>query len=365
MSRAHHWSTESTGNVVDATSVNDDPIDNDATSARSQRRSAASKALALPIDGTPFDRSALLACFSVAANDGTRRAYWSDFRVWREFCVERGVDAADPPDDIAVLFIEWLKAEPRDEAPKTRARRVSALASIYRRLCRPRKDEPAIATRNPFCVEAADRERAIALRPTPLADADLVRRFLAACDVSQVEGTRDAAIVRVLWACGIRRLSLLSMAHERLRRERDPRSPSGIAFVAIVVAKRQKVQRILIRGKAAAALDVWLAMLAQAGIKKGPIWYSFRPERGFRPLTARELGHAFAKRLEAIGEPGALTPHQFRVAFLTWNPASLEAKQEAAAHSDPHTTRLYDRSSWRAREAFEVMPEIEDVGGER
>jgi hypothetical protein len=46
---------------------------------------------------------------------------------------------------------------------------------------------------------------------------------------------------------------------------------------------------------------------------------------------------------------------------LTYNPAGLEAKQEAAGHSDPATTRLYDRASWRGREAFEQMPEVEDV----
>lgn len=357
MKRDNNRCPEEPRDGVETESADDDAPDDDAAGAT---RTIRSTALALPNDGTPFDRSVLLACFSLAANESTQRAYWTDFKVWREFCVERGVDAADPPDDIAAILVMWLKA--RNEAPKTRARRISALASVYRRLCRPRKDKLPLATRNPFCVEAADRERASARRPTPLANPDLVRRFLAACDLSQVVGVRDVAIVRVLWACGIRRISLLSMAYERLRRERDPRSPTGVSYVATVIGKRGKEQRILIRGKAAAALDAWLALLAKKGIKKGPIWHSFRSERGFRPLTARELGRMFATRLEAIGEePGALTCHQFRVAFLTYCPANLESKQDAANHSDPQTTRLYDRSSWRAREAFELMPEIEDV----
>lgn len=50
-----------------------------------------------------------------------------------------------------------------------------------------------------------------------------------------------------------------------------------------------------------------------------------------------------------------------RVAFLTYNRAGLEAKQEAAGHADPATTRLYDRTAWRGRQAFEQMPEIEEA----
>jgi len=41
--------------------------------------------------------------------------------------------------------------------------------------------------------------------------------------------------------------------------------------------------------------------------------------------------------------------------------ARIEAKQDAAGHADPATTRLYDREAWRGREAFEKMPDPEEV----
>lgn len=308
-----------------------------------------STALALPANAGEFERHALLACFEIKAHTGTRHAYWRDYCVWHSFYDERAFNPADPPRGAVPAFNEYLKA--LSEAPKTRARRISALSSIYRRLCRPGdKDEPPIAARNPFSPDAVDREMALPLEPTPLAEPELVGRVLATCDESEL-GRRDEAILRILWGTGMRRVSLLSMRPAQIRRERD-------GFVASVIGKRGKRLRVLIKGRAVIALEKWLAILKAAKISRGPIWLT---PRG-RPMTARDVSRMIDLRLEQIGEEaGALTPHMFRVSFLTLNPAGLEAKSDAAGHSDPKTTRIYDRSSWRGLEAFKAMPEVEDV----
>ena len=327
----------------------------DSDRARSPRSRAT--ALALPVDANAFERHAHVACFSIAANDLTRRAYWGDYMAWRSFYREHGFDPAKPPNGAVEAWVESLKR--CDEAPKTRARRMSALSSIYRRLCRPRRDGPPIADRNPFSAdEGPDREQANALEPTPIADPNRVRRVLETCGGSEMD-IRDAAIIRVFWATGIRRASLIGMTFARLCRERQ-RTGNPVSFVATVIGKRGKEVRILIRGNAAAALERWLAILEESKFSTGPIW---RSKRG--PMTARDLGHMLDRRTSMIGEkPGSLTPHGFRVAFLTYNPAGLEAKQDAAGHADPKTTRIYDRASWRGRAAFEQMPEIEDCNEE-
>ena len=183
-----------------------------------------------------------------------------------------------------------------------------------------------------------------------MAEPALVRRILATCDESELS-RRDEAILRILWGTGMRRMSLLSMQFTQTRRERD-------CFVAAVVGKRGKQLRVLIKGGAAVALEQWLTILKAATITSGPIWLT---PRG-RPVTPRDLTRMLDRRLAQIGEKaGALTPHMFRVSFLTLNPAGLEAKADAAGHSDPKTTRLYDRKSWRGLEAFQAMPEIEDA----
>jgi site-specific recombinase XerC len=227
----------------------------------------------------------------------------------------------------------------RGHASKSRARRISALSSIYRELRRKK----AVGS-NPFSVDEGPRREKVSVgEPTPIATPEIVRELLNACDDTPL-GIRDAAIVRVLWSTGMRRVSLLSMTFERLQRDH-------LGYIATVTKKGGSDQRVLVCGKAKAALDKWLAVLKDGQFTTGAIW---RMKTG-GPMALRELNRALERRGAGV------SPHMLRVAFLTYNPAGIEAKQDAAGHSDPATTRLYDRASWRGREAFEQMPEIEDV----
>jgi integrase/recombinase XerD len=274
----------------------------------------------------------------------TRSAYYGDWGKWRSFCLARGVDIKSPEDFHVTAWIEEMtKAK---LAPKTRARRVASLCTIYKRLRRKGK-----VVLNPFSVDdGPEREPARAISPTPLAAPGLARKLLATCDVSPL-GIRDHALLRVLWATGARRAALLAMTFERL--SADPKSGG---YQALLFEKRGKDNRVLIHGRAALALTAWLAILEQAKITKGPIW---RSKRG--PLESRGLAHMIDRRAKRAGITKKMSPHQFRVAFLTLNPASLDSKQDAAGHADPTTTRSYNRTLWRGREAFEKMPEIEEA----
>jgi site-specific recombinase XerD len=288
------------------------------------------------VSSNPFDRAVMLALVEISPVDATRREYRRDFTLWQTFCSEVGVDQTAPQDGAVAAWVEWMKR--KGHASKSRARRMSALSSIYRELRRKR-----IVAGNPFSVdEGPKREKVSVVEPTQIATPDVVRALLAACDETPL-GLRDAAIVRVLWSTGMRRVSLLSMTLERLQKDHA-------GYVATVTKKGGDAQRVLICGKAKTALDRWLAVLKE-GFQTGPVW---RTKAG-KPMTLRELNRALERRTKGV------SPHMLRVAFLTYNPAGLEAKQEAAGHSDPATTRLYDRASWRGREAFEQMPEVEDV----
>ena len=287
----------------------------------------------------------MVACFSISASNNTRRAYWTDVRHWFAFCEERNVDPAQPPSVAVIAWTESMRLA--GTAPKTNARRIAALSSVYDRL---RRDHPAVVPINPFSIEnGPEREVALPLQPTPVASPEAVRAVLATCDASP-DGLRDAAIIRVLWATGARRASLTAMTFERLRRDRTD-------FVATLVAKGNKEVRALICGRAATALAVWLDQLRAMGIVRGHIW---RTTAG-AVLREKDVWRMLRRRAKHAGIVEQITPHTFRVAFLTFNPAGLESKQDAAGHADPATTRLYDRDNWRGREAFEAMPEVEDL----
>lgn len=308
---------------------------------RRRGRPPTERALQTVVRQAPFDAAVAIAIAEISPIANTRSAYRRDFEVWEEFCADRDVNREQPIDGAVVAFVAWL--EHRGEAPKTRARRLSSMASIFRELRRKK-----IVEGNPFSAdEGPRRAKAPVLEPTPIADNGVVERAIAACGAAPLD-IRDAAIMRALWSTGMRRASLLSMTHEKLARD-----PAG--YVATVVKKGGEDQRVLVTGKAAETLARWLAILRDGCFKSGPIWRDLRGE----PLSFAELGRALKRRGRVAG--GDLSPHMFRVAFLTHNKAGIEAKQDAAGHADPATTRLYDRDAWRGREAFEKMPDPEEV----
>lgn len=283
------------------------------------------------------------ACLVLSASRHTRRAYWGDAQHWLDFCRRKRVD---PAATTALMVAAWVESMKRANlAPKTCNRRLSALASIYDWL---RRNKRGSVDSNPFSAsEGPKRETAHAIKPTPIAERQLVAAALRLCEADDsFEGMRDAAILRILWGTGARRSSLVAITRERLQVQ-------GEALTCAVPAKRGKTVRLWIAGRAAKALTRWLGGLDSLGLVTGPV---FRMSTG-TAMTERDVWRAVKRRGRQAG--GELTPHSFRVAFLTLTPATLDERQDAAGHSDPKTTRLYDRE-WKGKAAFVLMPEVED-----
>lgn len=290
-----------------------------------------------------FEEKAYNACNAVAANAHTRNAYALDLDAWLTYCREYSVHPGIPGDDGVIAWVEWMK-DVKKWAPKTRARRIAAMSTVFRRL-RKTKVVPA----NPFSVEEGpDREKAHPLERTPIATPAAVTEILKTCDAATELGARDEALIRLMWGTGARRASILGMTIESLRR-------TGPAFETVIIGKGGKEIQLLIRGKSAEAMKKWLAVLKDSKLSSGPLW---RKKSG--AMLEKDVWRMLDQRAKKAGVERP-SPHSFRVAFLTYNPAGLEAKQHAAGHADPATTRLYDRASWRGREAFEQMPEVEDT----
>jgi len=296
-----------------------------------------------------FTESIMAACFQLSTSIHTRKAYWGDARKWLSFCTERNVDPRRAESLAVAAWVESMKLD--GSAPKTRSRRVAALSSIYDHLRRTDKlprGPYGEKLPNPFSVsDGPKRERTTVKQPTPMARIEDVRAALSACG-DTVTGVRDYAIMQTLWRTGMRRVSLVSMTFERLQREPD-------GYTSIVTNKGGGELKVFIGGHAGSALTSWLQWLRERGVSTGPIW---RSENG-TPMTEKEIWRVVRRRGKQAGLAKPLTPHMFRVAFLTLNPADLGARQDAVGHANPNTTRAYDRM-WRGREAFEAMPEIDE-----
>ena len=63
-------------------------------------------------------------------------------------------------------------------------------------------------------------------------------------------------------------------------------------------------------------------------------------------MTGIDICRMTKRRLKTAGLPGHFSPHSFRVTTVTdllEQDVSLEEVQYLAGHSDPRTTRIYDR----------------------
>ena len=115
------------------------------------------------VSSDPFDRAVMLALVEISAVDATRREYRRDFDLWRTFCGEVGIDPTAPQDGAVAAWVEWMRR--KGHASKSRARRMSALSSIYRELRRKK----AVGS-NPFSVdEGPKREKVSVDEPTQVA----------------------------------------------------------------------------------------------------------------------------------------------------------------------------------------------------
>ena len=302
-----------------------------------------------------FAREVKAAIDQLSSSRSTRRAYWLDARHWLRFCDDVGIapalisattkrDKAKRTKLVGAVsaFVDRMVQD--EVASTSRVRRIAALSSIYDRL---RQTEATLF--NPFSpLTGPKRERGVREQPTPPVEPLVAERLLAACAADTTSaGTRDAALLRLLWGTGMRRSSAASLTRERLVPQADG------SYLAEVAAKGQRLVRVLIRGRAAEALRVHLAGTANGGAV-------FRRDSG-KPMKGKDVWNVVKRRTREAGVSVRVTPHCFRASFVTFGMAPLDERSQAAGHADVATTLLYDHQTWRGRAAFEQMPEVEDA----
>ena len=159
----------------------------------------------------------------------------------------------------------------------------------------------------------------------------------------KVAGRRDAALVAVLYAGGLRRSELAALALD----DWDPEERS-----LTVRGKGNKERRVFVARGAAEALGDWLAV---RGSWPGPLFCPVRKNGAIqrRGMTAQAAYNAVVKR---TGEArvDSLSPHDLRrsmVGDLLDAGADLPTVQRIAGHASPETTSRYDRRGDRTAQA--------------
>lgn len=182
---------------------------------------------------------------------------------------------------------------------------------------------------------------------TPEITIEQARRLLSNIDTSHVVGLRDRAIIAMLIYTAARIGAVASL------RRRDF-FDIGDQYCLHFLDKGGKSREIPVRHDLQGFLFDYLntAGLGAASVES-PLFRSVvRRTKVLTDsgMTADDIGRMVKRRMRDARLPDRLSPHSFRVTTITdllAQGVALEDVQHLAGHSDPRTTRLYDRRQRR------------------
>ncbi|HYM73060.1 MAG TPA: site-specific tyrosine recombinase XerD [Stellaceae bacterium] len=283
--------------------------------------------------GAELAASPLLEAFleMLAAERGAARltltAYRNDMVDLCRFLAARGtaLDAADA----AALHDYLAAAATRRLAPRTLARRISAMRQFFRFLLTEgvRQDDP---------TSGLDTPRLGRPLPKMLTEAEVARLIAAAELWPGEEGVRLRCVLELLYATGLRISELITLPLAAA--QRDPR-------FLLVRGKGGKERVVPLSPPSRAALSAYLAIRKQF-LPEGATSRFLFPSRGRQGYLTRQRCGQLLKELALAAnlDPARLSPHVLRHAFashLLDHGADLRSVQQMLGHADIATTQIY------------------------
>lgn len=256
--------------------------------------------------------------------ENTIQAYRSDLTDYLAFLRQRAVNSpADADKQDISAYLALLKK--RGNQPGTLARRLSAVKALMRFLRLEgylHHDEtgsltpPRLTRRLPRVMTVAE-----------------VERLLSVPDLDSPLGTRDRAMLELLYATGLRVSEMLSL--------RPPDLDAGRGLV-----------RCRGKGNRERVVPVGAPALRHIAAYRSGVRPRFKPKAGMplfvnrrgKPLTRQTIWKMVRKYARAAGIRKEVTPHTFRHSFATHlleNGADLRVVQELLGHVDIETTQKY------------------------
>ena len=266
------------------------------------------------------------------ASPKTVEAYGRDLRQFLAFLAEQSLGQdAEALAALSAANIRSFLGERREAGVGNRslARQIAALRGFARFLER----ETGIRCEALFAIRAPKAPRSL---PRPVA----AQSARALCDADMIEdgahepwiAARDAAVLTLLYGCGLRISEALSL------RGRDLASLDAGRLT--VTGKGGRMRSLPVIAQVREAVRQYLADCPYASKPDEPI---FRGARG-GPLSPRLIQSTMARMRGALGLPDSATPHALRHAFATHlltRGGELRAIQELLGHASLSTTQVY------------------------
>ena len=213
-------------------------------------------------------------------------------------------------------------------APRTAARRLSALRQFYRFLhAEGRRQDDPTAT-----LESPKQGRPL---PKLLTEAQVDELLQAAGVRPGPDGVRLAALMQLLYATGLRVSELVSLPLATA--VRDPR-------LIQVRGKGGRERLVPLNEAAREAVQAWVEVRARnPRLAASPFLFPSRSGAGH--LTRHRFGQLLKQLALAAGlDPAKVSPHVLRHAFATHllnRGADLRSVQQMLGHADISTTQIY------------------------
>jgi site-specific recombinase XerD len=280
------------------------------------------------------------------ASPGTVREYRRHAGEFLDFLTARETNWQAPGRAVVRVYLAQLAD--RNLAPSSVGGRLSAIRSFYRHAARQGWIEtdpmagvrfPRRPRRLPRVLSVGEAERLV---EAPGRRAAAAHRGVRA-EVADALGRRDAALLELLYATGMRISEAASLTIDRLDLERRRLR---------VVGKGSKERELLFGAPAQRAMQAYLGgaratLTGQAGAAAGPSPALFLNASG-GPLTARGARYAIARWVESSGLARRTSPHTLRHSFATHlleGGADLRSVQELLGHANLATTQVYTHLS--------------------
>lgn len=262
------------------------------------------------------------------AAENTLEGYRRDLVDFAAFAEKQGRSAKDANADLVRGYLKQLAG--RGMAPRTQARRLSALRQFFRFLFaeRIRSDDPTTV------IDAPKAGRAL---PKYLSEAEVDR--LLACAANHVghDGKRLVALMEILYATGLRVTELVGLPLGALTRD---------GLMLVVRGKGGKERMVPLSEPAQDAIEDYLAVRPRflpKDAKSSPYLFPSRSRQGY--LTRARFAQILKElAIEAALDPVRVSPHVLRHSFashLLAHGADLRALQQMLGHADISTTQIY------------------------
>jgi site-specific recombinase XerD len=288
-----------------------------------------------------LDRATEFARAEKAAS--TRKAYQSDFSIFRHWCLPRGVSALPASPETVAAFLAYEAQS--GVRPSTITRRCAAIRYAHKLACleSPTGTEVVKATLRGIhrSLGAAPARKAPVLAETA--------RAMASSTPKGLKGLRDRALLLLGFSGAPRRSELVALNVNDLEETDD-----GFRITIRHSKTDQEGQGqviAVIRGGACCPVKAVKAWLAASGISEGPI---FRPiGKGGRPrdsrLTAKSVCNLVKVYARGLGLNAAdFGAHSLRAGFLTSavrRGASVFKMRDVSRHKSMDVLQAYVRDA--------------------